>query len=80
MFPVNSQYIATLDYFSIGEKRTPRERMVHCVRWYLSAFHAGRRSSVAKKPYNPILGETFQCYYDVPGEQPCAVSSSQCLK
>jgi hypothetical protein len=36
-------------------------------RWYLGAFHAGRRSEVAKKPYNPILGETFQCYWHLDG-------------
>ena len=36
------------------------------VRWYLSAFHAGRRSEVAKKPYNPIIGETFHCSWKVP--------------
>lgn len=36
-------------------------------RWYLGAFHAGRRSEVAKKPYNPILGETFQCYWHLKG-------------
>lgn len=35
------------------------------VRWYLSAYHAGRKSTVAKKPYNPILGEVFQCHWDV---------------
>lgn len=35
------------------------------MKWYLSAFHAGRRSPVPKKPYNPILGEIFQCYYDI---------------
>lgn len=46
--------------------KTPRDRMVQCMRFYLSAFHAGRRSQVAKKPYNPILGETFQCYYNLP--------------
>ncbi len=41
----------------------------------MSAFHAGRRSSVAKKPYNPILGETFQAYYVLPDEkEPCPVS------
>ena len=39
--------------------------MVQVVRWYLSAFHAGRRSEVAKKPYNPILGETFRCWWNV---------------
>jgi len=37
------------------------------IRWYLGAFHAGRRSEVAKKPYNPILGETFQCYWHLEG-------------
>ncbi|KAJ8313231.1 hypothetical protein KUTeg_009217 [Tegillarca granosa] len=31
------------------------------VEWYLSSFHAGRQGSVAKKPYNPIIGETFHC-------------------
>ena len=37
--------------------------MVQVVRWYLSAFHAGRRSEVAKKPYNPILGEVFRYFF-----------------
>lgn len=41
--------------------------MVQIVRWYLSSYHAGRNSSVAKKPYNPILGEIFRCHWDVPG-------------
>jgi len=44
--------------------------MVHVVRWYMSAYHAGRKSSVAKKPYNPILGEVFYCHWDVPGFPP----------
>lgn len=38
------------------------------VKWYLSAFHAGRKGSVAKKPYNPILGEVFFCHWDLPVE------------
>lgn len=25
------------------------------------------QSDVAKKPYNPILGEVFRCYVDAPG-------------
>lgn len=41
--------------------------MVKVVKWYLSTFHAGRKSPVAKKPYNPILGELFQCWYSIPG-------------
>ncbi|KAF3834664.1 hypothetical protein F7725_027222 [Dissostichus mawsoni] len=45
-----------------------RERMVQVVKWYMSAFHAGRKGSVAKKPYNPILGEVFYCHWDLPTE------------
>lgn len=41
--------------------------MVQVVRWYMSSYHAGRKSSVAKKPYNPVLGEMFKCWWDVPG-------------
>lgn len=40
--------------------------MVSIVRYYLSAFHAARKGTIAKKPYNPILGETFRCYWDLP--------------
>jgi len=53
---------------SIADQKTPRDRMVQVVRWYLSAFHAGRKSGVAKKPYNPILGEMFRCYYELPDD------------
>ena len=24
------------------------------------------QGAIAKKPYNPILGETFKCYWDLP--------------
>jgi len=41
---------------------TPADRMIRCLRWYLSSFHAGRPSDIAKKPYNPIIGETFTCW------------------
>ena len=51
--------------FSVTDYQSPRERFIQVVKWYLSAFHAGRKSAVPKKPYNPILGETFQCYYDI---------------
>ncbi|RDD40206.1 Oxysterol-binding protein-related protein 9 [Trichoplax sp. H2] len=52
-------------FVSIADMQSPRERMERAVMWYLSAFHAGRKSTVAKKPYNPILGETFRCYFDL---------------
>ncbi|RWS15459.1 oxysterol-binding protein-related protein 9-like isoform X3 [Dinothrombium tinctorium] len=53
-------------FISIADYETPEERFIQVVRWYLSAFHAGRKSSVAKKPYNPVLGEIFRCYWDIP--------------
>jgi hypothetical protein len=52
-------------FCSITDYQTPRDRFIQVVKWYLSAFHAGRRSAVPKKPYNPILGEIFQCFYDL---------------
>ncbi|ESP05462.1 hypothetical protein LOTGIDRAFT_181302 [Lottia gigantea] len=55
-------------FLKVVELKTPRERMIQIVRWYLSAFHAGRPSEVAKKPYNPILGETFLCEWRMPDE------------
>ncbi|XP_055527087.1 oxysterol-binding protein-related protein 9 isoform X2 [Wyeomyia smithii] len=62
-----ADYFAHPDLFlRIADLKEPRERMMQVVRWYLSAYHAGRKSSVAKKPYNPILGEIFQCHWDTP--------------
>ncbi|XP_046752060.1 oxysterol-binding protein-related protein 9 isoform X2 [Diprion similis] len=62
-----ADYFAHPDFFlRIADMPTPRERMVQTVRWYLCSFHAGRKSGVAKKPYNPILGEVFRCHWDLP--------------
>ncbi|XP_056132373.1 oxysterol-binding protein-related protein 9 isoform X2 [Lampris incognitus] len=64
-----ADFFAHPDLFvSIAEQPEPRERMVQVVKWYLSAFHAGRKGSVAKKPYNPILGEVFFCHWDLPNQ------------
>lgn len=60
--------IYVLSFFRIADLKDPKDRMVQVLRWYLSAYHAGRKSTVAKKPYNPILGEIFQCHWDVPSE------------
>lgn len=62
-----ADFFAHPDIFvSIPDFDDPKDRMVQVVRWYLSAFHAGRKSSVAKKPYNPILGEIFKCFWQIP--------------
>ncbi|XP_017879257.1 oxysterol-binding protein-related protein 9 isoform X2 [Ceratina calcarata] len=73
-----ADYFAHPDQFvSIADMSTPKDRMVQVVRWYLCSFHAGRKSGVAKKPYNPILGEMFRCHWDIPNEP---VDSSNCTK
>ncbi|XP_074858595.1 oxysterol-binding protein-related protein 9 isoform X3 [Carettochelys insculpta] len=62
-----ADFFAHPDLFvSISDQKDPKDRMVQVVRWYLSAFHAGRKGSVAKKPYNPILGEIFRCHWMLP--------------
>lgn len=60
-----SAFFAHPDIFCcIADKTSPRERFMQVVKWYLSSLHAGRKSNVAKKPYNPILGEQFHCLFD----------------
>uniref|UniRef100_A0A673B6M8 Oxysterol-binding protein n=1 Tax=Sphaeramia orbicularis TaxID=375764 RepID=A0A673B6M8_9TELE len=80
-----ADFFAHPDLFvSIAEQPDPRDRMVYVVKWYLSAFHAGRKGSVAKKPYNPILGEVFYCHWDLPSEMeerssPVVIPNSVCF-
>ncbi|KAJ0173942.1 hypothetical protein K1T71_010088 [Dendrolimus kikuchii] len=52
-------------FVKIVDQPTPKDRMIQVVRWYLSSYHAGRKSHVAKKPYNPILGEVFRCHWEL---------------
>eukprot|EP00164_Ancoracysta_twista_P001088 GFYU01001423.1.p1 GENE.GFYU01001423.1~~GFYU01001423.1.p1 ORF type:complete len:412 (-),score=112.42 GFYU01001423.1:209-1444(-) len=47
---------------SASEKQDPAERMLQVCKWYMSGWHV--RPKGVKKPYNPILGETFRCKYD----------------
>ncbi|XP_033111662.1 oxysterol-binding protein-related protein 9-like isoform X2 [Anneissia japonica] len=64
-----ADFFAHADLFStISSIDDPKDRMFQVLRWYLSALSAGRKGSVAKKPYNPIIGETFLCYWDVDPE------------
>uniref|UniRef100_T1IK17 Oxysterol-binding protein n=1 Tax=Strigamia maritima TaxID=126957 RepID=T1IK17_STRMM len=72
-----ADFFAHPDLFvSITNFPDPKERMIQVVRWYLSAFHAGRKSSIAKKPFNPILGEIFRCHWDVTGANNASDSDS----
>ncbi|KAM6463736.1 oxysterol-binding protein-related protein 11 isoform 3-T3 [Liasis olivaceus] len=48
-------------FIAISNGTNPEERMIRFVEYYLTSFHEGRKGAIAKKPYNPIIGETFHC-------------------
>ncbi|XP_068426458.1 oxysterol-binding protein-related protein 10-like isoform X2 [Clinocottus analis] len=79
LLEVYANFMAHPDMFlSITCGRTPEERMVRFVEYYLTAFHEGRKGAVAKKPYNPILGENFHCSWYVPRDRVRPLRTSNC--
>ena len=50
-----------LCYFRAARTPQPVQRMIEVVRWYLSGFY--KKPKGVKKPYNPILGEYYRCYW-----------------
>ena len=44
------------DFLVCAEMDDPENRMIAIVKYYLGTFYPARKSGVAKKPYNPILG------------------------
>lgn len=48
--------------FSAVTEDDPFTRMKLILKWYLSGFY--KKPKGLKKPYNPILGETFRCYWE----------------
>ncbi|XP_029308423.1 oxysterol-binding protein-related protein 10-like [Cottoperca gobio] len=74
-----ANFMAHPDMFlSITSGCTPEERMVRFVEYYLTAFHEGRKGAVAKKPYNPILGENFHCSWYVPRDRIRPLRTNNC--
>ncbi|KAG0728720.1 Oxysterol-binding protein-related protein 10 [Chionoecetes opilio] len=68
-----ADFLGHPDYFMrIGDAQSPEERMQEVVKWYLTSIHVGRNGSVAKKPYNPIIGEVFHCSWKVPRDNTLA--------
>ncbi|XP_031724470.1 oxysterol-binding protein-related protein 10-like [Anarrhichthys ocellatus] len=65
-------------FLSITSGCTPEERFVRFVEYYLTAFHEGRKGAVAKKPYNPILGENFHCSWYVPRDRVRPLRTTNC--
>ncbi|XP_043930944.1 oxysterol-binding protein-related protein 11 isoform X2 [Protopterus annectens] len=65
-------------FITITNGSTPEDRMIRFVEYYLTSFHEGRKGAIAKKPYNPIIGETFHCSWQVPKDHRlCNNSTSQ---
>ncbi|XP_072317787.1 oxysterol-binding protein-related protein 11-like [Eucyclogobius newberryi] len=56
-------------FLSITAGCSPEDRMVRVLEYYLTSFHEGRKGAVAKKPYNPVLGEAFHCSWSVPRDR-----------
>ncbi|XP_064169870.1 oxysterol-binding protein-related protein 5-like [Anguilla rostrata] len=50
-------------------EENPYFRMKQVLRWYLSGFY--KKPKGLKKPYNPILGETFRCCWLHPQTDSC---------
>lgn len=51
------------------QEESAYSRMKQVVRWYLSGFY--KKPKGLKKPYNPILGETFRCCWLHPETDSC---------
>jgi hypothetical protein len=64
------QKIISFVLCSIPDELTPFGRMMALLEWYLTSFHMGRTDSTAKKPYNPVIGETFHCSWRVHNTNP----------
>ena len=56
---------------SIPDGLTPFGRMMALLEWYLTSFHVGQTGCTTKKPYNPIIGETFHCSWRIQNVSPC---------
>ncbi|XP_073408019.1 oxysterol-binding protein-related protein 11 isoform X2 [Dendrobates tinctorius] len=64
-------------FLAISGGLTPEARMLLFVEYYLTSFHEGRKGALAKKPYNPIIGETFHCSWRVSKESVLAPQTSE---
>lgn len=58
--------------FRLAEENvSPEVRMSRMVQWYLSSFRACQLEvNAARKPFNPVLGETFSCIWKVKSGTP----------
>ncbi|SCV01368.1 LAME_0G15764g1_1 [Lachancea meyersii CBS 8951] len=57
------------------EEKDELRRFIKIVKWYLSGWHIAPKA--VKKPLNPVLGEYFTCYWDLPNKQQAFYFSEQ---
>ena len=59
--------------FEIFKASSKEERMLAVTRWFVSTLYGSFRSRCEaeseKKPFNPILGETFKCFWEDKSDQ-----------
>ncbi|XP_024433852.2 oxysterol-binding protein-related protein 11 [Desmodus rotundus] len=68
-------------FIAITNGATAEDRMIRFVEYYLTSFHEGRKGAIAKKPYNPIIGETFHCSWKMlKSEVPSSVTSNSSMQ
>ncbi|KAL3082390.1 hypothetical protein niasHT_038456 [Heterodera trifolii] len=65
------------DFISAVDEDSPEIRFLAVLKYYLNSFFPARKSGVAKKPYNPILGETFRCRWTLPDTEPSPSSRTK---
>merc|ERR1740128_1277972 len=54
----------------LAEESNPEIRMSKVIHWYLSSLRACQlEMAAARKPFNPVLGETFSCIWKVKDEK-----------
>ncbi|KAI3414218.1 hypothetical protein GPALN_011676 [Globodera pallida] len=58
------------EFIAANNENSAEKRFLAVVKYYLNSLFPGRRGNIAKKPYNPILGETFRCRWTLPGTRP----------
>uniref|UniRef100_A0A3B5KUF5 Oxysterol-binding protein n=1 Tax=Xiphophorus couchianus TaxID=32473 RepID=A0A3B5KUF5_9TELE len=64
-----SDYYYHADLLSASLEESAYGRIKQVLRWYLSGFY--KKPKGLKKPYNPILGETFRCCWLHPQTDSC---------
>uniref|UniRef100_A0A183BSL3 Oxysterol-binding protein n=1 Tax=Globodera pallida TaxID=36090 RepID=A0A183BSL3_GLOPA len=65
------------DFVSAVNEDSAEIRFLAVLKYYLNSFFPARKSGVAKKPYNPILGETFRCRWTLPDTTPSTTSRTK---